>query len=82
MKNFSASSFINIDKVRTEIEAIVTTKLDMLEPIHVKLLLEKVMRKHLGWIILWGNIFGGMIGLLTKAINIELQVFDISDFRF
>ena len=26
------------------------------------------MREHLGWLIVWGNVFGGAIGLLSKAL--------------
>jgi hypothetical protein len=26
------------------------------------------MRRHLGWLIVWGNVFGGLIGLLSRAV--------------
>jgi hypothetical protein len=35
----------------------------------VKNLLEEVIRKHLGWLILWGNVFGGLIGILSYAVG-------------
>ena len=28
-------------------------------------LLEEVIRTHLGWLIVWGNVFGALIGLLS-----------------
>ena len=33
----------------------------------VKILMEEVIRKHLGWLVVWGNVFGGMIGMVAKA---------------
>ena len=28
-----------------------------------KRIIEDVIRKHLGWLVVWGNVFGGLIGL-------------------
>ena len=42
-----------------------TEKLLELTPEIVRDLLEEVMRKHLGWLIVWGNVFGGLIGLVS-----------------
>ena len=33
----------------------------------VKGLIEAVMRAHLGWLVVWGNIFGGAIGVASEA---------------
>lgn len=63
-------------------DTLLSTKLEALTAKHVKTLLETVMRKHLGWLVVWGNIFGGTIGLVTKAIEVEFEVFGITDFRF
>ena len=52
------SKSIPVETIRTEIEKLITTKLQEIEARHVKNLLVKVMRDHLGWIIIWGNIFG------------------------
>jgi hypothetical protein len=30
-------------------------------------LMEEVIRKHLGWLIMWGNVFGGLIGIVSLA---------------
>ena len=35
----------------------------------VKKLIEVVMRVHLGWLVVWGNIFGGVIGLLSELVG-------------
>jgi len=82
VQRFDPSKAINVDIIKAEVEQLVTQKLEELTPSNIKHLLEGVMADHLGWLIIWGNIFGGAIGLATKAINVELDVFDISDFRF
>jgi len=43
-----------------------TEKLQELSPERVKLLMEEVIRTHLGWLIVWGNVFGSLIGILSK----------------
>ena len=35
----------------------------------VKKLIEVVMRVHLGWLVVWGNIFGGVIGLVSELVG-------------
>ena len=32
-------------------------------------LMEDVIREHLGWLIIWGNIFGGALGLISQAVG-------------
>eukprot|EP00736_Rhodelphis_marinus_P004433 Rmarinus@m.6152 len=58
---------INIGRLRDELDGLMTTKLLELTPDKVKKLMEKVIREHLGWLIVWGNVFGGLIGVLAKA---------------
>ena len=35
----------------------------------VKMLIEAIMRAHLGWLVVWGNIFGGLIGVISEAVG-------------
>jgi hypothetical protein len=28
-----------------------------------------MIREHLGWLVVWGGVFGGLIGLMTSFIN-------------
>jgi hypothetical protein len=35
----------------------------------VKKLLENVIRRHLGWLVVWGNIFGAVIGVVSKVVG-------------
>ena len=43
-------------------------RLQELTPEKVKTLMEEVIRTHLGWLIVWGNIFGGGIGVITYCL--------------
>ena len=51
-----------IDKVST----IVTARLDELTPQMVKEIIQNMIRKHLGWLVVWGGVFGALIGLLSS----------------
>ena len=38
-----------------------------LTPKMVRDLLFDVMHEHLGWLIVWGNVFGGIVGVISMA---------------
>lgn len=56
-----------IDKLRDEVDKLMTAKLAELDADKVKELMEEVIRKHLGWLVVWGNVFGGCIGIVAHA---------------
>ncbi|HFU74831.1 MAG TPA: DUF445 family protein [Arcobacter sp.] len=47
------------------IEVIVQSRLDELTPLHVKEIVQTIIKEHLGWIVLWGGVFGGFVGLVS-----------------
>jgi hypothetical protein len=47
---------------------IVESRLAELTPIMVKEMLHGLMKEHLGWLVVWGGVFGGAIGLLSVFI--------------
>lgn len=47
------------------IETIVTARLQELTPLMVKEMLHNLMREHLGWLVVWGGVFGGLIGVAS-----------------
>eukprot|EP00944_MAST-04C_sp_MAST-4C-sp1_P003564 g3564.t1 len=67
--SFDITEFVSVDNVRDEIDALMTEKLQELTPPIVKKLMEDVIREHLGWLIIWGNIFGGALGLISQAVG-------------
>lgn len=50
------------------IESIVVTRLAELTPVMVKEMLYGLMKEHMGWLVVWGGVFGGVIGLLSSFL--------------
>jgi uncharacterized membrane protein YheB (UPF0754 family) len=51
-----------------QIERIITRRLDELSPTMVKTLVFELMDKHLGWLVVWGGVFGGLIGVVSSVV--------------
>jgi len=60
----------DLENFRPTVESLVKGKLDQLKPEEVKTILEKIIREHLGWLVVWGGVFGGVIGLLATFATI------------
>lgn len=54
--------------VHHQIEHVVTARLDELTPTMVKDIIQTMIRNHLGWLVVWGGVFGGLIGLTTSQL--------------
>jgi len=50
------------------IEEIVESRLAELTPEMVKEMLHALMKEHLGWLVVWGGVFGGAIGLVSSFL--------------
>ena len=46
----------------TQVEQIIDQRLDELTPGQVKNIIQTMIRKHLGWLVVWGGAVGGLIG--------------------
>ena len=53
-----------------QVELIIDARLAELTPQKVKEIVEEMIRKHLGWLVLWGGVFGGLIGLICEGIKL------------
>lgn len=69
LSTLEPQSILPIERLRHEIDLLMSAKLQELTPDRVKELMEEVIRVHLGWLIVWGNIFGGLIGLISIALG-------------
>ena len=52
----------NARKMRAEIVKIVDGRLEDLTPENIKQIMEGIIKKHLGWLVVWGVVFGGLLG--------------------
>eukprot|EP01012_Entosiphon_sulcatum_P044643 TRINITY_DN5942_c0_g1_i1.p1 TRINITY_DN5942_c0_g1~~TRINITY_DN5942_c0_g1_i1.p1 ORF type:complete len:301 (-),score=54.37 TRINITY_DN5942_c0_g1_i1:31-912(-) len=60
-----------VDAIHAEIDTALTAKLSLLTPLQVKQVLEDVIRDHLAWLVVWGNIFGGVLGVLSHFMGVS-----------
>lgn len=47
---------------------IVESRLAELTPIMIKEMLHGLMKEHLGWLVVWGGVFGGLIGVVSSLL--------------
>lgn len=57
-------------EVSKKIEDIVDARLNELTPKMVKEIVQQMIKEHLGWLVVWGGVFGGLIGLGMSFIQI------------
>ena len=70
-EQFETSSLNNnegYEVVKMQLEKLIDDRLDEIGPHEVKIILKKMIDKHLGWLVLWGGVFGGVIGLTSTTI--------------
>lgn len=62
------SSTQNIDAMLDKVDGIVAQRLDELTPQMVKDIIQEMIKTHLGWLVVWGGVFGGLIGLFSHFV--------------
>ena len=61
------SSTLNDDMLES-IERVIDTRLNELTPQMVKEIIQTLIKEHLGWLVVWGGVFGGLIGLVSSFL--------------
>lgn len=56
------------ESLHQQISQIVHQRLDELTPQMVKDIIQQMIRQHLGWLVIWGGVFGGLLGLIASFI--------------
>ena len=51
-----------------QVEQIIDQRLDELTPVQVKNIIQEMIRKHLGWLVVWGGVVGGIIGFAVAIV--------------
>lgn len=59
-----------LDQLHQQIEQIVTQRLAELTPQMVKDIMQRMIREHLGWLVIWGGVFGAVLGALATWVNL------------
>ena len=55
-----------------KIETVLDARLADLTPKDIKRIIQKMIRDHLGWLVVWGGFFGGLLGLLLSPVAFNL----------
>lgn len=58
-----------------QVEHVVNARLDELTPQMVKDIIQTMIRQHLGWLVVWGGVFGGLIGLISSQLGLVSTIF-------
>ena len=61
------SSAMDDEVIRSKLELMIDDRLNQMTPTMVKEIMQQMIRKHLGWLVVWGCVFGGLIGLAVTA---------------
>ena len=59
----------NVTNMLEKVDAIVKQRLDELTPKMVKDIIQEMIKSHLGWLVVWGGLFGGLIGLIAHILG-------------
>ena len=58
-----------IENLIKSLENLIDKRLEELSPIDVKIIVQKMIREHLGWLVVWGGVFGGLLGLVIELLG-------------
>ena len=59
-----------ISNLQDKVSDIIEKRLNELTPKMVKEIIQDMIRKHLGWSVVWGGVFGGFIGLIASVSDV------------
>jgi len=54
-----------------KVEHLIDVRLYELTPENVKHIVQNMIHKHLGWLVVWGGVFGGFIGFLVHLFELN-----------
>lgn len=55
------------DDIHGKLSKVVSSRLDELTPKMVKKIVSNMIHEHLGWLVIWGAVFGGIIGFISST---------------
>jgi len=63
-KAASSEQFVN------RLDQLLRARLDEMTPEMVRDIMQRMIKQHLGWLVVWGGVFGGLIGLVAALLGI------------
>ena len=58
------------DSLLSKVRNIVNKRLDELTPQMVKEIIEHMIHEHLGWLVVWGAVLGGIMGMMVEVVKL------------
>ncbi|MDB3914284.1 DUF445 domain-containing protein [Alphaproteobacteria bacterium] len=55
-----------------KIENILDSRLADLTPKDIKDIIQRMIKEHLGWLVVWGGFFGGLLGFILSPVALNL----------
>ena len=69
LNNGASSDFKSV--LLEKIEHLIDVRLNELTPENIKHIVQNIIRKHLGWLVVWGGVIGGFIGFLVHILDLN-----------
>lgn len=60
--------------LKDSIEKLIEGRLNELKPDEVKKIIKDMIDKHLGWLVVWGGVFGGLIGFFSTLAITNISI--------
>jgi len=60
--------------LKNSIEKLIEGRLNELKPDEVKKIIKDMIDKHLGWLVVWGGVFGGFIGFFSTLTITNISI--------
>lgn len=58
----------SFEEFRPKVEKMINLRLAELTPEQVKQIIAEMIREHLGWLVVWGGVFGALIGFVSALL--------------
>lgn len=68
--NEQLSKAASSDRFVSRLDQLLRARLDEMTPEMVRDIMQRMIKQHLGWLVVWGGVFGGLIGLAAGLAGI------------
>ena len=72
-QNYFTLQGISVPRFREEMDRYLSWRVEELIEKKIGTLMRRLMYRHLGWLVVWGCVFGVLIGIVTQGVKISLN---------